>query len=399
VARRGLAGLAISNGRVLRSLAPDPEPNWIESGTISAQELSVDAFEQMAGMGHEQVVFCRNDRAGLRAIIGIHDTTLGPSLGGCRLYPYTSEADALRDVLRLSRGMTYKAAIAGLDLGGGKAVIIGEAAIKSEALFRAFGRFVESLGGRYITAEDMNTTVEDMNCIRRETTHVTGWSEAFGGSGDPSPVTAWGVFHGIRAALQIVFGSPEVRGRRVAIQGLGNVGFHLAKYLAKEGAELVFTDISKANLGRAVDAFGGKVIDSDDWYSADVDVLAPCAVGGIINATTIPLVRAPIIAGGANNQLDDERRDGEALEERGITYAPDYVINAGGLINVHSEVKKWPRSKAMDDATNIYNTVKSVILKAKGEGITTTQASNRIAEERIAAVADIKRFHLAASVD
>ncbi len=354
----------------------------------------MDVFEQMSGMGHEQVVFCRNDRAGLRAIIGIHDTTLGPSLGGCRLYPYASEADALRDVLRLSRGMTYKAAVAGLDLGGGKAVIIGDSSIKSEGLFRTFGRFVESLGGRYITAEDMNTTVEDMNCIRRETSHVTGWSEAVGGSGDPSPVTAWGVFHGIRASLEVVFGSPDLKNRKVAIQGLGNVGFHLAKYLAAEGAELVLTDISKSNLGRAVDAFGGTVIDGEDWYSADVDVLAPCAVGGIINAHTIPLVRAPIIAGGANNQLDDERVDGAAVAEQGITYAPDYVINAGGLINVHSEVKGWPREKAMDDAANIYNTVKSIIHKAKAEGVTTTEASNRIAEERIEAVAQVQRVHV-----
>ncbi len=354
----------------------------------------MDAFEQMAALGHEQVVFCRNDQAGLRAIIGIHDTTLGPSLGGCRLYPYASEADALRDVLRLSRGMTYKAAVAGLDLGGGKAVIIGEPSVKSEALFRAFGRFVESLSGRYITAEDMNTTVADMDDIRRETTHVAGASEALGGSGDPSPVTAWGVFHGIRASLEIVTGSPDLTGRKVAIQGLGNVGYHLAKYLAGGGAELIYTDINKANLGRAVDAFGGTVIDGDDWYSADVDVLAPCAVGGIFNPATIPLVRAPIIAGGANNQLDDERRDGEAVEARGITYAPDYVINAGGLINVHAEVKGWPRDKAMDDATNIYNTVKTSLRKAKAEGMTTTDASNRIAEERIEAVAGVKRFHL-----
>lgn len=354
----------------------------------------MDAFEQMAGMGHEQVVFCRNDRAGLRAIIGIHDTTLGPSLGGCRLYPYASESDALRDVLRLSRGMTYKAAVAGLDLGGGKAVIIGDPAIKSEALFRAFGRFVESLGGRYITAEDMNTTVEDMNCIRRETSHVSGWGEAFGGSGDPSPVTAWGVYNGVRASLDVVFGSPDVRGRKIAIQGLGNVGFHLARYLADEGAALIYTDINKANVGRALEAFGGTVIDGDDWYSADVDVLAPCAVGGIINATTIPLIQAPIIAGGANNQLDDERRDGEAVMARGITYAPDYVINAGGLINVHAEVKGWPREKAMDDTTNIYNTVKNILNKAKAEGITTTDASNRIAEERIDAVANVQRVHL-----
>ena len=354
----------------------------------------MDAFAQMAAMGHEQVVFCRNDKVGLRAIIGIHDTTLGPSLGGCRLYPYASESDAVRDVLRLSRGMTYKAAVAGLDVGGGKGVIIGDPSIKSEALFRAFGRFVESLGGRYITAEDMNTTVEDMNCIRRETDHVTGWSKAFGGSGDPSPVTAWGVFHGIRASLQVALGSSDVRGRRVAIQGVGNVGYQLARYLSDAGARLVYSDINRTNLARVLDEFGGDVVDGDDWYSAEVDVLAPCAVGGIFNPHTIPLVRAPIIAGGANNQLDEEQRDGEALMSRNITYVPDYVINAGGLINVHAEFKGWPLGKAMDDAASIYNTVKSVVLKAKAEGVTTILASNRMAEDRIEAVAQVQRMQI-----
>lgn len=351
-------------------------------------------FEQLTSYDHEQIVFCRSDDVGLRAIIAIHNTTLGPALGGTRLYDYASEADAIRDVLRLSRGMTYKAAVAGLDLGGGKAVIIGNPAMKSEGMFRAFGRFVDSLGGRYVTAEDMNTTVEDMGNIRRETRHVTGSEAAHGGSGDPSPVTAWGVFHGIRACLEVTYGSPDVAGRTVAIQGVGNVGYWLAKYLHDAGAKLLYADVSARRIKRAVDEFGGDVIEGDDFYSANADVLAPCAIGGIINRRSIDLIRAPIIAGGANNQLDDEATDGEKVTEKGICYAPDYVINAGGLINVYSELKGYGREKAMNDAANIFNTVKLVIDKAKREGSTTIRAANKVAEERIEMVGRLKRVHL-----
>ncbi|MFZ5481182.1 MAG: Glu/Leu/Phe/Val family dehydrogenase [Myxococcota bacterium] len=348
-------------------------------------------FEQLASYDHEQIVFCRNDDVGLRAIIAIHNTTLGPALGGTRLYDYASEAEAVRDVLRLSRGMTYKAAVAGLDLGGGKAVIIGEPSMKSEAMFRAFGRHVDTLGGRYITAEDMNTSVEDMDNIRRETKWVTG---SGGGSGDPSPVTAWGCFHGIRACLEVIYGSPDVAGRTVAIQGVGNVGYYLAKYLHEAGASLLYADISQKRLARCIEEFGGSVVEGDDFYRANCDVLAPCAIGGIINQRTIPLIKAPIIAGGANNQLDDETRDGEALSERGITYAPDYVINAGGLINVYSELKGYSHDKAMGDAASIFNTLKRVINKAKSEGTTTARAANRVAEERIEMVARLKRVYV-----
>jgi len=354
----------------------------------------MSVFEMMESMGHEQLVFCRNDEVGLRAIIGLHDTTLGPGLGGCRLYPYATEAEAVRDVLRLSKGMSYKAAVAGIDLGGGKSVIIGDPSIKSEELFRAFGRFVQSLNGRYITAEDMNTNVEDMNNIRRETEWVTGKAEHLGGSGDPSPVTAFGVYHGIRACLEVVFGTPDPRGRKVAIQGCGNVGYHLAKYLHNDGAELYYTDISQSRIDRCLEKFGGKQVEADDWYGLDVDVLAPCAIGGIINAETIPLIKAPILAGGANNQLDDEIPDSALLIEKGITYAPDYVINAGGLINVWCELKGYPRAQAMEQSTKIFDTVKSIIDKAKKEGISTIKASNIIAEQRIEAVAGVKRFHL-----
>ncbi len=354
----------------------------------------MSVFTEMADLGHEQLTFFRDDEVGLRAIIGVHSTALGPALGGCRLYNYASDADAVRDVLRLSRGMTYKAAVAGLDLGGGKSVIIGDPSIKSEQLFRAFGRFVDSLGGRYITAEDMNTTVDDMNWIRRETRWVTGAATYAGSSGDPSPVTAWGVYHGVRACLEVVYGSPDVAGRTVAVQGLGAVGYHLARYLHENGAKLLFSDISQRSLKRAVSEFGGDVVEGDDFYTAKCDVLAPCAIGGTINATTIPHIRAPIIAGAANNQLDDEERDGILLDRAGITYAPDYVINAGGLINVAAELAGLPGEKAMNDAAGIFDTVKRIINMSRSQGITTTAASNRVAEERINAVARLKRVWL-----
>lgn len=353
----------------------------------------MSVFEQMAELEHEQVLFCRDDRVGLRAIIAIHDTTLGPALGGCRLYPYSSEAEALTDVLRLSRGMTYKAAVAGLDLGGGKSVILGDPSIKSEALFRAFGRHIASLSGRYITAEDMNTNVADMDYIRRETSHVTGAGKHAGGSGNPSPVTAWGVFHGIRACLEVVYGSPSLEGRKVAIQGVGNVGYHLARYLSEHGAQLYLSDINTRRVAELVDELGAEVLEGDDFYSAEVDVLAPCAVGGIINARSIPVIQAPILCGGANNILGDEDADGERLVEANITYAPDYVVNAGGLINVYAELNRWPAEKAMEDASNIFNTTKAILNLARSESMTTIAASNRIAEQRIERMAHISRLH------
>ena len=353
-----------------------------------------ETFFEMHDLGHEQVVFCRQPDVGLRAIIAIHNTTLGPALGGCRLYPYASEADALNDVLRLSRGMTYKAALAGLDLGGGKAIIIGDPSIKTEGLFRAFGRFVESLGGRYITAEDMNTTVEDMSYIQRETRFVTGSNESMGGSGNPAPLTAWGVYHGLRACLDEVYGNPDVNGRTVAIQGVGNVGYHLSRYLHEGGAKLVFTDIREENIQRAMEDFGGSVVSGDEIYGVKADVFAPCAIGATVNSVTIPKINAPIIAGAANNVLADEERDGEALQERGIVYAPDYAINAGGLMSVWSELNGWPRNQAFDDAASIFNTIKKVLAKSKETGLPPTLAANRLVDERIASVARMHQFRL-----
>ncbi len=350
-------------------------------------------FDMMHEMGHEEVVWCRHPESGLRAIIAIHDTTLGPSLGGCRLMDYATEDEAMIDCLRLSRGMTYKSAMAGLDLGGGKAVILASPKQKSEAMFRAFGRFVHGLSGRYITAEDMNTTSREMEWIHRETPYVTGMPQSIGGSGDPGHVTAWGVFHGIKASLRKVYGSDDPRGRKVAIQGIGSVGYALSRYLHEAGARLVFADVNPRNIARAVEAFGGEVVDGDTVYDVDADVLAPCAIGAVINPTTIPRLVVPIVAGAANNQLEDEVRDAEALSERGIVYAPDYVINAGGLINVFGELRKWPEQKALDDTTRIAETVTHVLEVSDEQGITTVAAANRIAEERLAAVRSVNRVH------
>ncbi|NDE16340.1 Glu/Leu/Phe/Val dehydrogenase [bacterium] len=344
-------------------------------------------FGLVESMGHEQVVFCHDKASGLKAIIGIHDTTLGPALGGTRMWDYASDEDALVDVLRLSRGMTYKAACAGLNLGGGKAVIIGDAKkIKSEALFRAFGRFVNSLGGRYITAEDVNINVNDIEQVAAETRFVTGISSRPGGSGDPSPVTAWGVYSGIRAAVKHRLGKDSLHGMRVAVQGVGAVGKYLCGYLAKDMVKLVVTDVDPAKVDYAVKEFGATAVRDTDIYSADVDVFAPCALGAIINDETIPLLKAKIVAGGANNQLLNEERHGSALVERNILYAPDYVINAAGLINVYNELIGYNAEVARKQAGNIYHTLSSVFADADKRGIPTGKASDLFAERRIASV-------------
>lgn len=347
-------------------------------------------FEQIKQMGHEQVVYCHDPISGLRAIIGIHDTTLGPALGGTRLWDYASEEEALHDVLRLSRGMTYKAACAGLSLGGGKAVILAKPEQKTEAMFRSFGRFVESLQGRYITAEDMNTNVVDMENVRLETRHVTGVSKSLGGSGDPSPVTAYGVFHGLRAAVEFRLNRTDLRGIKVAIQGVGNVGKHLCQYLHDQGAVLYVCDINQERLEECKKLFNATIVTETELYKLDVDVFAPCAMGAILNDETIPMLRATVVAGGANNQLGEENRHGQMLMDRKIAYAPDYVINAGGLINVYNELIGYNREKALGEAHNIYKGIKSILEESQRENISTHQASNRYAERRIAAVHNMK---------
>lgn len=341
-------------------------------------------FDYMGQHGHEEVAFWADEEVGLKAIIAIHDTTLGPALGGTRMWPYKSEEDALIDVLRLSEGMTYKASVAGLDLGGGKAVIIGDPRVdKSPALFESYGRFVESLCGRYITAEDVGTKVEDMVQVNAVTSHVTGLPKSRGGGGDPSPLTAFGVYKGMKACLRSMFGSDSLAGRRVAIQGLGKVGYTLAEYLCQEGAGVVAADINQEALEHARRKLDVEIVEPDDIYGVECDILAPAALGAVINDDTIPRLRASIIAGSANNQLAEDRH-GFELQRRGILYAPDFVINAGGLISVAAELNGDDPSWTWNKVANIYNTVARVVQMAREHDIPTHVAANRLARQRIA---------------
>ncbi len=350
----------------------------------------MNTFEIMDELEHEQVIFCRNKDVGLRAIIAIHDTTLGPALGGTRMWPYETEEEALRDVLRLSRGMTFKAAAAGLNLGGGKAVIIGDPKKdKSEALFRAFGRFVESLRGRFITAEDVGIDVNDVEFMHMETRFVVGLSQALGGGGDPSPVTAFGVVQGMKACVKEKMNKDSLRGLRVAVQGLGNVGHHLVGELVKEGVTVIGTDIDPEKVRRVREEFKIKDVGPDDIYDVEAEIFSPCALGAIINDRTIPRLKCTIVAGGANNQLEEDRH-GDELEKRGILYAPDYVINAGGLINVYVELEGYSRERARRMTRGIYYNLRKVFDIAKKEKIPTYVAADRMVSERISTIKNIK---------
>ncbi len=346
--------------------------------------------------GHEQIVFCHEQATGLRAVIAIHNTILGPALGGCRMWPFESEDEAILDVIRLSRGMTYKNAAAGLNLGGGKAVIIGDPnKDKSEALFRAFGRFVQSLGGRYITAEDVGTSVEDMEYINMETEFVSGLPEQFGGSGDPSPFTALGTFEGIRASVKYRLGLNNLKGIRVAIQGVGHVGYHLCELLHEAGAELIVSDIFENKVEKVVSDFGAEYVEGDAIYSVDADVFAPCALGAVINDNSIEKLKFKIIAGGANNQLLDEKIHGKKLKEKKILYAPDYLINAGGVTNVFFEViNEYNRDRVTKKVKNIYNILMEVYQMADKEDITTVEAAARLAEKRINLIKNVHQNYL-----
>lgn len=340
-------------------------------------------FEKIAEMGHEQVVFCHDKASGYRGIIAIHDTTLGPALGGTRFWQYASDEDALTDALRLSRGMTYKNAVAGLNLGGGKAVIIGDnKTTNREMIFRAHGRFCDSLGGRYVTAEDVGTTVEDMDFVHMETKYVSGIGSK---SGDPSSVTARGVFRAIQASAFHKWGSQSLTGRTVAVQGCGHVGAHLARELHAAGARLIVSDIDAGRVQKVVESTGAQAVALEAIYSAQADIFAPCAMGGVINDNTLPQLNVEIVAGAANNQLL-ENRHGDALADRGILYAPDYVANAGGVINVYSELTGWSRDRALRKADEIYETVLSVFRLAEKTSIPTYQAADCVAEQRIHAV-------------
>jgi len=345
-------------------------------------------FDTVAEMGHEQLVLCQDSASGYRGIIAIHSTVLGPALGGTRFWSYATDEEAIVDALRLARGMTYKNAVAGLNLGGGKSVIIGDNKTAfREMIFRAHGRFVESLSGRYITAEDVGTSTADMDYVHMETDYVSGLA---GRSGDPSPVTAHGVFRAIQASAKERWGTDDLSTRTVALQGCGHVGYYLAKELHEAGAKLVVTDIDAERVKRVVNEFGARGVAADEIYSTTADIFAPCALGAIINDKTIPQLKVEIVAGAANNQLLEERH-GDELERRNITYAPDYVANAGGVINVYSELAGWTSARSFRKADEIYETVRKVFEIAKEEKVPTYLAADRLAEQRIRAVGSMIR--------
>ncbi|AVJ55957.1 amino acid dehydrogenase [Idiomarina sp. OT37-5b] len=338
-------------------------------------------FEHPEFDHHEEVAFCHDEESGLKAIIAVHDTTLGPSLGGTRLWNYSSSAEALTDVLRLSRGMTYKSAMAGLPLGGGKAVIIGDAkTIKSEQLFRAYGRFINSLGGKYITAEDVNIRTSDIDIVAQETQHVAGTADK---AGDPSPHTALGTYLGLKAAAKHRLGSEDLNGVKIAVQGLGAVGYDFAKYCREDGAELIVTDINEEALERAKNELGATVVGLDEIYSVDADIYAPCALGATINDETLKQLKCKIIAGSANNQLANPKHD-KMVKDMGILYAPDYVINAGGVIHVCSEAANMSLEETDKRVRDIYNTLDKLFTRAKEEDRPTGELADEMAREIIA---------------
>jgi leucine dehydrogenase len=348
----------------------------------------MDIFAIMCGHDHEQLIFGQEPVSGYRGLIAIHSTSLGPALGGTRFWRYATERDAVIDALRLAKGMTYKAAVAGLSLGGGKSVVLApEGRPDREAIFRAHGRMVEALKGRYITAEDVGTGPPDMDYIHLETRYVVGLP---GRSGDPSPVTAHGVYVGMKASSRWKFGSDDLSGRTVAVQGCGHVGYYLCQHLAAEGAKLIVADIDSNKVDRAVREFDARAVHPEAIYAQKADIFAPCALGAVINDRTLPQLRVRIVAGGANNVLA-EPRHGDALETQGILYAPDYVINAGGLISVTSELMGWSAERARGMASEIYDTMLRVYQLAREEGLPTYRAADRLAESRIATAGRLKR--------
>jgi valine dehydrogenase (NAD+) len=345
---------------------------------------------------HEQVVYCHDEATGLKAIVAIYSTALGPALGGTRFYPYASEQDALADVLNLSKGMAYKAALAGLDLGGGKAVIIGDpATIKTEALLRAYGRFVQSLHGRYYTACDVGTFSEDMDHIARECSYVTGRTVAHGGAGDSSVLTAYGTFQGMRAAAESVWGVPTLHGRTVGVAGVGKVGRHLVGHLVEDGAQVVVTDVNEVAVARLADTYPDVrvVADTDALVDSDLDVYAPCALGGALTDDVVARLSASIVCGAANNQLAHEGVE-KLLQDRGILYAPDYMVNAGGLIQVADELEGFSFDRAKARATQIFDTTRRVFALATEEGVPPAAAADRLAERRMREVGRLRGIWL-----
>ena len=340
-------------------------------------------FETMAQGGHEQLLFFRERASGLKAMVAVHDTTLGPALGGCRMYPYRSEEEAVRDALRLSRGMTYKSAAAGLNFGGGKSVVWGDPARdKSEALFRALGRFVESLRGRYIMGTDLGTTGQDFVWASAETKQVVALPEEYGGSGDTALTTAFGVWKGMKACARTVWGSDSLRGRVVAVQGVGKVGGQLVRHLHEEGSRLVVTDADREHLQAVASSFPVEAVEPEGIYDVDCDIFSPNALGGVINRHTIPRLRCRVVAGAANNQLA-EPGDGEELNRRGILYAPDYLINAGGVIQAADELEGYNRDRVLRKVAGIYDQLLAVFRIARERDIPPERAADFLVEERL----------------
>ncbi len=351
-------------------------------------------FEILEKFGHEQVIYCSNKEAGLRAIIAIHDTTLGPAIGGTRMWNYPTVDEALKDVLRLSRGMTYKAAVSGLNLGGGQAVIIGDSEKdKSELLFRTFGKFIDGLGGRYITAEDLGTNVKDMEFVRMETKHVTGISRALGGSGDPAPVSAYGVYLGMKACAKVRWGNDSLEKKKIVVQGAGHVARYLCEHLHNENAEIYIADIIPDKAEKLASSLRANVLHASEVYDFEGDIFSPSALGGILNDKTIPKLKFEIVAGAANNQLEDEDKHGKMLMDKGILYAPDYVINAGGLINVANELEGYRQDRALKRAEGIYDVIMNVLKTSQDKNIPTNKASDMLAEERLNKIGRIRTIY------
>ncbi len=351
-------------------------------------------FKEISKNEHEQVIYCYDKISGLKAIIAIHNTMLGPSLGGCRMLSYDNDDEALIDVLRLSRGMTYKASIAGLNLGGGKSVIINNPkTINTRALFKTFGKFVQSLGGRYITAEDVGTTVDDMEAVHTETNFVTGLKYELGGSGNPAPVTAFGVYHGMKASIKKLTGNDSLTKKRITIQGLGHVGFNLIKYLMAEKAIIIASDINHDNIRKTINSYPSiQIIQHDMIYRTESDIFAPCALGGVINDNTIPYLKCAIIAGCANNILEDEDKHATQLYNKNILYAPDFVISAGGLINVANELEGYNKNKALKQTEKIFDTVYKIFTISSKNHVNTLTTAKTLALSRINKIKSKKIF-------
>lgn len=364
----------------------------LTASSVLSNNETQELFKTFEHTEHENIVFCYDKPTGLKAIIGIHNTVLGPALGGTRFYNYTSESEALKDVLRLSRGMTYKAAISGINLGGGKAVIIGDPEkLKSEAFWRRYGKFIQSLNGKYITAEDVNTNAQDMEYISLETQHVAGKPEYLGGGGDPSPVTAYGTYLGLKVSVKEIYGNDNLSGKKILVEGIGSVGSHLVEKLVNEQAKVYISDINERKIKNLVEKFPSiTVTKRETAYDLDIDIYAPCAMGATLNTENINRLKCHIVAGAANNQLENEEEHGNLLKDKGILYAPDFLINAGGVINCYQEVVGYNREQSLKKTELIYSRTKEVFTKSKTENITTHNAAVKLAEERIKSIAHIK---------